>query len=113
MQNSYLFEEPENLLEQELREPAVYNSIISAVAGGASHSNEISTRVGIESGICAKYLKVLLDLGILKKETTITEKAGKKTMTVFVKVCGESSDYALRCWAVVGNRCKKQERSAN
>lgn len=78
--SSYLFEEPENLLKQELREPAIYNSVISAIAGGASRSNEISTRVRLESGVCAKYLKVLLDLGILKKETPITEKPGKKTI---------------------------------
>ncbi|MCI8382265.1 MAG: ATP-binding protein [Lachnospiraceae bacterium] len=80
--SAYLFEEPENLLKQELREPAVYNSVISAVAGGASRANEISTKVGLESGVCAKYLKVLLDLGILKKETPITEKAGRKTVYV-------------------------------
>ena len=78
--SSYLFEEPENLLKQELREPAIYNSVISAIAAGASHSNEISTKVGLESGVCAKYLKVLLDLGILKKETPITDKPGKKTI---------------------------------
>ena len=78
--SSYLFEEPENLLKQELREQAIYNSVISAIAAGASHSNEISTKVGLESGVCAKYLKVLLDLGILKKETPITEKPGKKTI---------------------------------
>lgn len=78
--SSYLFEEPENLLKQELREPAIYNSVISAIAGGASRLNEIATRVGLESGICTKYLKVLLDLGILKKETPITEKPGKKTI---------------------------------
>lgn len=36
--SSYLFEEPENLLKQELREPAVYNFIITAIAGGASRS---------------------------------------------------------------------------
>ena len=68
------------MLKQELREPAIYNSVITAVASGASHSNEIATKVGIESPICAKYLKVLLDLGILVKETPITEKAGKKTI---------------------------------
>lgn len=78
--SSYLFEEPENLLKQELREPAIYNSVISAIAGGASRSNEISTKVGLESGVCAKYLKVLLDLGILKKETPIMEKPGRKTI---------------------------------
>lgn len=78
--SGYLFEEPENLLKQELREPAIYNSIISAVANGASRSNEISTKVGLESGICSKYIKVLLDLEILKKETPITEKVGKKSI---------------------------------
>lgn len=78
--SSYLFEEPENLLKQELREPATYNSIISAIAGGSSRSNEIATKTGLESGICSKYLKVLLDLGILKKETPVTEKPGKKTI---------------------------------
>lgn len=80
--SSYLFEEPENLLKKELREPAIYNSIITAIAGGASRSNEISTKVGLESGICSKYLRVLLGLGILKKETPVTEKPGKKTIYV-------------------------------
>lgn len=78
--SSYLFEEPENLLKQELREPAIYNSVITAIAGGASRSNEIATKVGIEATVCAKYLKVLLGLGILVKETPITEKPGKKTV---------------------------------
>ena len=78
--SSYLFEEPENLLKQELREPAIYNSVISAIAGGASRLNEISTKVGLESGICTKYLRMLLELGILKKETPITEKPGRKTI---------------------------------
>ncbi len=78
--SSYLYEEPENLLKQELREPAIYNSVITAIAGGASHANEVATKVGVESAVCAKYLKVLLDLGIIKKETPITEKPGKKTI---------------------------------
>ena len=78
--SAYLFEEPENLLKQELREPAMYNSIIAAIAGGASHINEITTKVGIESGKCMKYLTVLLELGILQKETPLTEKPGRKTI---------------------------------
>lgn len=78
--SSYLFEEPEHLLKQELREPAIYNSVIAAVAGGASHSNEIAVKVGIEAPICAKYLKILQNLGIIIKETHITEKPGKKTI---------------------------------
>ena len=48
--------------------------------GGASRSNDISTKVGIESSKCAKYIQVLLDLGILQKETPLTEKPGRKTI---------------------------------
>ncbi|MCC8029136.1 MAG: ATP-binding protein [Lachnospiraceae bacterium] len=78
--SAYLFEEPENLLKQELREPAIYNSVISAIAGGASRANEIASKTGLESGVCAKYLKVLLKLGILRKESPVAEKPGRKTI---------------------------------
>ncbi len=78
--SSYLYEEPTNLLKQELREPAIYNAIIKAVAEGSSHLNEIVTKVGETSGTCTIYLKTLIDLGIIKKETPITEKPGKKTI---------------------------------
>lgn len=78
--SSYLFEEPTNLLKQELREPSIYNSIITAIATGYSKLNEISTKSGIETGLCAKYINVLIDLGIIKKETPLTEKSSKKTI---------------------------------
>jgi hypothetical protein len=89
--SSYLFEEPENLLKQELREPTIYNSIITAIAKGASRMNEIATKAGIETGPCSKYLKVLMDLGIVKKEIPLTEKAGKKTIYLL-------SDHFFRFW---------------
>jgi hypothetical protein len=78
--SSYLYEEPANLLKQELREPAIYNAIIKAIAEGASRLNEIITKVGETSGTCTSYVKTLIDLGIVKKETPITEKPGKKTI---------------------------------
>ncbi|MBQ3834751.1 MAG: ATP-binding protein, partial [Elusimicrobia bacterium] len=80
--SSYLFEEPENLLKQELREPAVYNSIITAIANGYSHLNEIATKIGQETGLCLKYIKILINLGIIKKENPITEISGKKSIYV-------------------------------
>ena len=63
-----LYEEPENLLKQELREPSVYNSLITSIANGAGKLNEISTKSGEESKKCSKYLKSLLDLHIVRKE---------------------------------------------
>ena len=78
--SGYLFEEPEYLLKQELREPALYNSIITAIAGGASRLNEIGGKAGLDSGAAAKYIKSLVELGIVKKEYPLTENSGKKTI---------------------------------
>ena len=63
-----LYEEPENLLKQELREPAVYNTLIASIAGGSSKLNDISTKTGEENKKCAKYLKSLMDLQIIHRE---------------------------------------------
>ncbi|MDR1322005.1 MAG: ATP-binding protein [Gracilibacteraceae bacterium] len=75
-----LFEEPSNLLKQELREPATYNGIIEAIADGASRLNEIATKCGIESNKCAKYLNSLMSLGIVKKELPVTETSSKRSI---------------------------------
>ncbi len=68
-----LFEEPLNLMKQELREPMTYHSIISAIAGGTSRLNEIATKTGLESSGCSNQLVSLISLGIVKKETPVTE----------------------------------------
>ena len=39
---SFLYEEPTNLLKQEVREPAIYTAIITAIATGSSRMSEIS-----------------------------------------------------------------------
>lgn len=77
---SPLHEETSSLLKQELRDPALYSAILQAVAEGASRQNEISTKTGISSSMVANYLKVLQSLGLVRKETPVTEKVGKKTI---------------------------------
>jgi len=69
--DGHLFEEPSSILKQELREPATYNSIITAVASGPSKINEISTKTGEETKKCSKYVNTLISLHILKKEYPI------------------------------------------
>jgi AAA+ ATPase superfamily predicted ATPase len=66
--SGYLYDEPTMLLKQELREPAMYNSIIAAIAGGASRLNEIATKIGEERSKTIKYLDTLIHLNILHKE---------------------------------------------
>ena len=78
--NSALFEEPENLLKQEVREPALYNAIITAIATGASRMSEISGKVGESTNICSAYAKNLISLGIIEKETPYGEKASRKAI---------------------------------
>ena len=78
----HLYEEPSSLLKQELREPAMYNSIITAIAKGASRLNEIATKNKIESNKCAKYLSSLISLGIVRKEKPVTEENSKKSIYV-------------------------------
>ena len=77
---SVLFEEPENLLKQEVREPALYNAIITAMATGASRMAEISTKVGENTSVCSTYLKNLMMLGLVRKETPYGEKTSRKTI---------------------------------
>lgn len=78
--NSSLFEEPENLLKQEVREPALYNAIITAIATGASRMVEISAKVGEDTSVCATYLKNLIVLGVIQKETPYGEKESRKSI---------------------------------
>ncbi len=80
--SSALFEEPENLLKQEVREPALYNAIITAIANGSTRLSEISGKVGEDTNVCSTYVKNLAALGIIRKETPYGEKASRKTIYV-------------------------------
>lgn len=89
---AYLYEEPLLLLRQEVQEPGIYSAIIEAIAGGASKTNEISTKIGEESAKCLKYMKTLCELGILYKETPFGEKESSR------KTIYGISDFMFRFW---------------
>jgi AAA+ ATPase superfamily predicted ATPase len=89
--NAFLFEEPTNLLKQEVREPAHYNAIIRAIATGSARSSDIAGKVGLETSAAASYLKNLITLGIVQKETPITETSSRKTIYTI-------SDGMFRFW---------------
>ena len=75
-----LFEEPANLLKQELKMPETYNAIITAIAGGSSKLNEIATKVNIETSQCSKMLSALISLGLVRKEYPVIEVKSKKSV---------------------------------
>lgn len=80
--NSFLYEEPYFLLKQELKEPAVYFSLIEAVAKGASKYNDISTKIGMD---CGFYLNSLVELQILQKEIPVGDKKTSRKSVYKVK----------------------------
>jgi AAA+ ATPase superfamily predicted ATPase len=75
---SYLYSESLNFLKQELREPSYYNTIIEAIANGASKMNEIVTKVNSESSKVGIYLNVLIELRIIKKIKPINDKINSR-----------------------------------
>ena len=77
-QNTLLYEEPRNLLLQELRTPNRYNDILVAIAGGATKFNIIADQTGIDSGTLTKYIKTLIELDIVEKRMPIPKLSKEK-----------------------------------
>lgn len=90
--SALLYSEPINLLKQEVREPMIYNSIIGAIAQGASRLNDISTKIGEKPDKCAIYIRSLDELGIVKKMIPAGEKESSKRTIYTI------SDYMFRFW---------------
>jgi len=78
--SSSLFEEPGNLLKQEVREPGIYNAIIHAIATGSNKLSEISSKTNEVTSVCAAYISNLISLGVIKKEMPYNENTTRKTI---------------------------------
>lgn len=76
---AYLFGEPEFILREELREPRNYFSILRAISMGKTRTSEIINETGFEKNIIGKYLSVLTDLRIIKRDVPVTEKSYEKS----------------------------------
>jgi len=90
--SAYLYEEPRFLLRQELREPALYNAIIEAIAFGASRLNDIANKIGQRNDKTGKYIKILMELEIIGREVPITDKGNTRKSLYFVR------DELFRFW---------------
>ncbi|MCR0410196.1 ATP-binding protein [[Clostridium] innocuum] len=76
-----MFEEPLNLLKQELRDPKMYHAILDAIASGCSSLNEIAQRAGEDTSACSYHLKSLMSLGIVNKKIPIgVKETSRKTV---------------------------------
>lgn len=77
-EGAFLNDEPQTLLRMELREPAIYNSILEAVANGCNRVVEIADRIHEEKSKCSKYMLTLQTLRLLEKHVPCGEPDGSK-----------------------------------
>nr|WP_302082888.1 ATP-binding protein [Salinibaculum sp. KK48] len=87
---AFLYEEPEFLLRQELREPATYMAILEAIASGASRVTEIANEIDKQANSLSRYLSNLERLAIIEKETPVTDPDGRGVYRL--------TDQYLRFW---------------
>nr|WP_316621414.1 ATP-binding protein [uncultured Ruminococcus sp.] len=92
-----LYSEVDFLLKQELRETTVYNSIIEAIALGATKLNEISQRSLLDdTSKTSAYLRNLKELGLVKRELSID--AGDNEKSNAGRGIYKLSDSFFRFW---------------
>jgi AAA+ ATPase superfamily predicted ATPase len=77
---AFLFEEPQNLIKQECRDPARFNSVIRSIADGATKVSDIAGKTGLETSYAAMTIGKLTAIGIVRKETPYGEKPGRKSI---------------------------------
>lgn len=92
-EHAALYQEPDFLLREELREVESYYAVLLAVAAGHTVVREIARISGIGSGSLPYYLKQLVELGYLARRHPLT---GEKPSSRDVRY--EISDPLLRFW---------------
>ncbi len=81
----YLFNEVDTLLRMELKEIYFYREILYAIGAESSDFGDIKNKIDEDSAKIAKYLRVLIDLGLVKKEIPCGEKA--KSRNTLYSIC--------------------------
>ena len=91
-----LYAEADFLLREELREPATYNAVLSAVAAGETELNGIAQKALIEARTANTYLTRLARLHIVQKEFSV--QAGQQERSKQGRGLWRVSDNFIRFW---------------
>ncbi len=76
---SFLYAEPEFLLQKEVSEVGSYFSVLKTIAAGNHKLSKIATALGVSQSNLTSYLKTLIDLDIVEREVPITEENPEKS----------------------------------
>ncbi|QSX07652.1 ATP-binding protein [Alkalibacter rhizosphaerae] len=83
---SFLYDEPNFLLQREVGEVGSYFSIMRAIAAGNHKLSKIASYLGLKQTNLTRYLKTLMDLDLLKREVPITEEIPEKSKRGLYKI---------------------------
>ena len=89
-----MFEEPNMLMRQELREPAIYSSVMRAIAHGANKQGEIADTVGISAGSLGFYLKTLISMGLVERVAPFGEP--ERSKRALYRICDPAFSFWYR-----------------
>lgn len=91
----FLYNEVSFLLQQELREPTRYNSVLRALAEGKTTLGEIAVISGCENtATAARYLATLMELGIVERSAPFFSPAPEKSRNNRYRIV----DHFVRFW---------------
>ncbi len=89
---SPLYEEVDNLLRMELREPKNYKLVLQALAEGRRRVTEIANLTGLDKALVSRYLEVLRTMDLVAYETPLLESPSTKRRRYYI------SDKYFRFW---------------
>lgn len=84
--SSFLYDEPNFLLQREVSEVGSYYSLIKTIAAGNQKLGKIASALELKQTGLTKYLKTLIDLDILEREVPVTESAPEKSKKGLYKI---------------------------
>jgi AAA+ ATPase superfamily predicted ATPase len=77
--STFLYNEVDYILREELREPRNYFVILKAIAQGKHKLSEIMNETGFEKSLVSRYIDILRGLGFVKKDIPVTERVPEKS----------------------------------
>lgn len=92
--SSFLFQEPNFLLQKEVEEIGSYFSLLRVIAAGNHKLSKIAGVLQQKQSSLPRYLKVLMDLDILEREVPVTEGNPEKSKKGLYQI----QDNFLRFW---------------
>lgn len=84
--SSFLYDEPNFLMQREVSEVGSYFSVIKTIAAGNQKLSKIASTLELKQTGLTKYLKTLINLNILEREAPVTEDSPETSKKELYKI---------------------------